>query len=95
MTVLSNVLTPVLDAVLLLIPLLTSMMLADVIEGIAFIQLIMCMLIIPARNRIKALLGVQSNERGGFFSAMALLALGRTIAGKTKGAIKRGADILI
>lgn len=93
MTVLSNVLTPVLDAVLLLIPLLTSMMLADVIEGIAFIQLIMCMLIIPARNRIKALLGVQSNERGGFFSAMALLALGRTIAGKTKGAIKRGADI--
>lgn len=93
MTVLSNVLTPVLDAVLLLIPLLTSMMLADVIEGIAFIQLITCMLIIPARNRIKALLGVQSNERGGFFSAMALLALGRTIAGKTKGAIKRGADI--
>lgn len=93
MTVLSNALTPVLDAVLLLIPLLTSMMLADVIEGIAFIQLIMCMLIIPARNRIKALLGVQSNERGGFFSAMALLALGRTIAGKTKGAIKRGADI--
>lgn len=93
MTVLSNVLTPVLDAVLLLIPLLTSMMLADVIEGIAFIQLIMCMLIIPARNRIKALLGVQSNERGGFFSAMALLALGRTIAGKTKGAIKRGAAI--
>lgn len=93
MTVLSNVLTPVLDAVLLLIPLLTSMMLADVIEGIAFIQLIMCMLIIPARNRIKALLGVQSNERGGFFSAMALLALGRTIAGKTKGAIKRGVDI--
>lgn len=93
MTVLSNVLTPVLDAVLLLIPLLTSMMLADVIEGIAFIQLIMCMLIIPARNRIKTLLGVQSNERGGFFSAMALLALGRTIAGKTKGAIKRGADI--
>ena len=93
MTVLSNVLTPVLDAVLLLIPLLTSMMLADVIEGIAFIQLIMCMLIIPARNRIKTLLGAQSNERGGFFSAMALLALGRTIAGKTKGAIKRGADI--
>lgn len=93
MTVLSNVLTPVLDAVLLLIPLLTSMMLADVIEGIAFIQLIMCMLIIPARNRIKTLLGLQSNERGGFFSAMALLALGRTIAGKTKGAIKRGADI--
>lgn len=93
MTVLSNMLTPVLDAVLLLIPLLTSMMLADVIEGIAFIQLIMCMLIIPARNRIKALLGVQSNERGGFFSAMALLALGRTITGKTKGAIKRGADI--
>lgn len=76
MTVLSNVLTPVLDAVLLLIPLLTSMMLADVIEGIAFIQLIMCMLIIPARNRIKALLGVQSNERGGFFSAMALFGAG-------------------
>ncbi|MCB7558350.1 hypothetical protein LIY98_13220, partial [Tyzzerella nexilis] len=41
----------------------------------------------------KAQIGVQSNERGGFFSAMALLALGRTIAGKTKGAIKRGADI--
>lgn len=93
MTVLSNMLTPILDAVLLLVPLLTSMMLSDVIEGVAIIQLIMCMLIIPSRNRIKVLLGVQNGERGGLFSTMALLALGRTLAGKAKGAFQRVSDI--
>lgn len=93
MTVLSNILTPVLDAILLLIPLLTSVMLADVIKGVSFIQLIMCMLIIPSRNRIKALLGIQSNERGGILGAMALLTLGRAIAGKAKGAFQRVSGI--
>lgn len=86
MNVLSDLLTPVLDAILLLVPLLTSLMLADVVRGIAIIQLIMCMLIIPSRNRIKALLGVQSNERMGVLGAMAMLSLGRGIAGKIKGA---------
>ena len=78
---------------LLMVPLLTSMMLGDVIQGIAVIQMIMCMLIIPARNRIKSHLGIQSNERGGFLSAMGLLAMGRMIAGKAKGAVQRIAGI--
>lgn len=89
MSVLSDILTPLLDAILLLVPLLTSMMLGDVIRGIAVIQLAMCILIIPARNKIKSLLGIQNNERGGFLSAMGLLAMGRMIAGKAKGAVQR------
>lgn len=89
MSVLSDIITPLLDAILLMVPLLTSMMLGDVIRGIAVIQMIMCMLIIPARNRIKILLGIQNNERGGFLSAMGLLAMGRMIAGKAKGAVQR------
>lgn len=93
MNVLSDVLTPVLDAVLLLVPLLTSMMLSDVIKGIAIIQMIMCMLIIPSRNRIKVLLGVQSNERGGIFGVMALAALGRALTNKAKSAFGRASDI--
>ena len=93
MNVLSDMLTPVLDAVLLLVPLLTSLMLADVIKGIAIIQMIMCMLIIPSRNRIKALLGIQSNERGGILGAMAMLSLGRVLAGKVKGAFGAVSDI--
>lgn len=93
MNVLSDILTPVLDAILLLIPLLTSMMLSDVVEGIAVIQLIMCMLIIPSRNRIKALLGIQSNERGGIFGAMALLTLGRALTGKVRNAFNRASSI--
>lgn len=93
MNVLSDILTPVLDAVLLLVPLLTSMMLADVIKGIAIIQMIMCMLIIPSRNRIKVLLGVQSNERGGLFGIMALATLGRALTNKAKSAFGRVSDI--
>lgn len=93
MSVLSDIITPLLDAILLMVPLLTSMMLGDVIQGIAVIQMIMCMLIIPARNRIKSHLGIQSNERGGFLSAMGLLAMGRMIAGKAKGAVQRIAGI--
>ena len=93
MSVLSDIITPLLDAILLMVPLLTSMMLGDVIRGIAVIQMIMCILIIPARNRIKSLLGIQSNERGGFLSAMGLLAMGRMIAGKAKGAVQRIAGI--
>src|SRR5699024_10156254 len=45
------------------------------------------------RNRIKSHLGIQSNERGGFLSAMGLLAMGRMIAGKAKGAVQRIAGI--
>ena len=93
MNVLSDILTPVLDAVLLLIPLLTSLMLSDVVKGVAVIQLIMCMLIIPSRNRIKVLLGIQSNERGGIFGAMALLTLGRALTGKVRNAFNRAASI--
>ena len=93
MNVLSDILTPVLDAVLLLVPLLASMMLADVIKGIAIIQMIMCMLIIPSRNRIKVLLGVQSNERGGLFGIMALATLGRALTNKAKSAFGRVSDI--
>lgn len=93
MNVLSNLLTPVLDAILLLVPLLTSLMLSDVVKGIAIIQLIMCMLIIPSRNRIKMLLGIQSNERMGLLGAMAMLSLGRGIAGRIKGAFGKAKEI--
>lgn len=93
MNVMSDIITPVLDAVLLLVPLLTSMMLADVIKGIAIIQMIMCMLIIPSRNRIKVLLGVQSNERGGLFGIMALASLGRALTGKVRNMFGRAGDI--
>lgn len=93
MNVLSDLLTPVLDAILLLVPLLTSLMLSDVVKGIAIIQLIMCMLIIPSRNRIKMLLGIQSNERMGLLGAMAMLSLGRGIAGKIKGAFGKAKEI--
>lgn len=93
MGVFSDILTPVLDAVLLLVPLLTSLMLSDVIRGIAIIQMMMCMLIIPSRNRIKMLLGIQNNERGGLLGVMALAALGRAAARKVKGAAGRLSEI--
>lgn len=93
MGVFSDILTPVLDAVLLLVPLLTSLMLSDVIKGIAIIQMMMCMLIIPSRNRIKMLLGIQNNERGGLLGVMALAALGRAAARKVKGAAGRLSEI--
>lgn len=83
-TVFSNLMTPVIDAVLLLIPLLTSLMLSDVIRGVSVIQLVMCMLIIPARVRLKALLGIQSNERNGFLGAMAVMTLARSLASRIK-----------
>lgn len=86
-TVFSNLMTPVVDAVLLLVPLLTSMMLSDVIRGVAVIQLVMCMLIIPARIRFKALLGIQSNDRNGFLGAMAVMTFARALA----SGVKRGA----
>lgn len=92
MTVFSNIMTPVIDAVLLLIPLLTSLMLSDVVEGVAVIQLVMCMLIIPARGRFKALLGMRSNERNGFLGAMAMMGLGRAIAGRIRQGAGKIAD---
>ncbi len=84
MTMFSDILTPVIDAVLLLVPLLTSLMLSDVVKGVAVIQLVMCMLIIPARSRFKALLGIQGNERNGFLGAMAVMSLGRALAGRIR-----------
>lgn len=92
MTVFSNLMTPVIDAVLLLIPLLTSLMLSDVIKGVAIIQLVMCMLIIPARVRFKALLGVQSNERNGFLGAMAVMTFARALAGRIRQGAGKIAD---
>lgn len=93
MGVFSDILTPVLDAVLLLVPLLTSLMLSDVIKGIAIIQMMMCMLIIPSRNRIKILLGIQNNEKGGLLGVMALATLGRAVARKAKGAVGHLSEI--
>lgn len=92
MTVFSNLMTPVIDAVLLLIPLLTSLMLSDVVKGVSIIQLVMCMLIIPARVRFKALLGIQSNERNGFLGAMAVMTLARALAGRIKQGAGKIAD---
>lgn len=92
MTVFSNLMTPVIDAVLLLIPLLTSLMLSDVVKGVSIIQLVMCMLIVPARVRFKALLGIQSNERNGFLGAMAVMTLARALAGRIKQGAGKIAD---
>lgn len=93
-TVFSNLMTPVVDAVLLLVPLLTSMMLSDVIRGVAVIQLVMCMLIIPARMRFKALLGIQSNDRNGFLGAMAVMTFARAIASGVKRGVGRIAEVV-
>ena len=91
MTVFSNLMTPVIDAVLLLVPLLTSLMLSDVVKGVSVIELVMCMLIIPARVRFKALLGIQSNERNGFLVAMAVMTFARALAAR----IKQGAGKVV
>lgn len=91
-TMFSNLMTSVIDAVLLLIPLLTSLMLSDVIRGVAVIQLVMCMLIIPARVRLKALLGIQSNERNGFLGAMAVMTLARALASRIKKGVGKIAE---
>lgn len=93
-TVFSNLMTPVIDAVLLLIPLLTSLMLSDVIRGVAVIQLVMCMLIIPARIRLKSLLGIQNNERNGFLGAMAAMTVSRALAARIKQNAGKLADIV-
>lgn len=92
MTVFSNLMTPVIDAVLLLIPLLTSLMLSDTIKGVAIIQLVMCMLLIPARTRFKSLLGIQSNERNGFLGAMAMMTLARAVASRIRQGAGKLAD---
>lgn len=93
MRVLSNLLTPVFDAILLLIPLLTSMMLGNVIKGIAIVQLIMCSLIIPARMTIKSHLGLQNNERGGMLGALALLSMAKAAGSKIKGAFSNAKGV--
>lgn len=93
MTVFSNILTPMIDAMLLLIPLLTSLMLSDTISGVSIIQLIMCLLIVPARSRLKGLLGIQSNERNGFLGAMAMMALARAAVGGVKRGIGKAGEM--
>lgn len=92
--ILGDIITPVIDAVLLLIPLLTSFMLSDVIKGVAIIQLVMCMLIIPSRSRIKGLLGVQNYaERNGIMGLLGAAALGRTIGKKVKSGIEQMGEV--
>lgn len=92
--ILGDIITPVIDAILLLIPLLTSLMLSNVIKGIAIIQLVMCMLIIPSRSRIKGLLGVQNYaERNGIMGLLGAAALGRTIGKKMKSGIEQIGDV--
>lgn len=94
MTMFSNLMTPVIDAVLLLIPLLTSLMLSDTIRGVAVIQLVMCMLLIPARIRFKVLLGIQSNERNGFLGAMAVVTFARAVGSRIKQGVGRITDAI-
>lgn len=90
MCILSDICTPVIDAVLLLVPLLTSVMLSDVVSGVRIIQLIMCMLIIPMRGQVKEKLGLgRGGERNGMFGAMAGFALGRMIGNKIKSGVGR------
>lgn len=92
-SILSDICTPVLDAVLLLVPLLTSVMLSDVIPGVRIIQLIMCMLIIPLRGQLKEKLGLsRSGERNGMFGAMAGIAAGRLLGRRLKAGIGRLKD---
>lgn len=92
--ILGDIITPVIDAVLLLIPLLTSLMLSNVIKGVAIIQLVMCMLIIPSRARVKGLLGVQNYaERNGIMGLLGAAALGRTIGKKVKSGIEQIGDV--
>ena len=50
------------------------------------------MLLIPARIRFKALLGIQSNERNGFLGAMAMMTLTRAIASRIKQGVGKLAD---
>ena len=93
MCMLSDICTPVIDAVLLLVPLLTSVMLSDVVSGVRIIQLIMCMLIIPMRGQVKEKLGLsRGGERNGMFGAMAGFALGRMIGNKIKSGVSRLKD---
>lgn len=90
LSVLSDLCTPVLDAILLLVPLLTSVMLSDVISGVQIIQLLMCMLIIPLRGQLKEKLGLsRGGERNGMFGAMAGLAAGRLLGSRIKAGASR------
>lgn len=90
MNILSDICTPVVDAVLLLVPLLTSVMLSNVIAGVRIIQLIMCMLVIPMRGQIKEKLGLgRGGERYGMLGAMTGFAVGRMIWGRIRAGVGR------
>lgn len=93
MCMLSDICTPLIDAVLLLVPLLTSVMLSDVVAGVRIIQLIMCMLIIPMRGQVKEKLGLsRGGERNGMFGVMAGFTFGRMIGNKIKSGVGRLKD---
>lgn len=93
--VFSDLCTPVIDAVLLLVPLLTSVMLSDVVKGVRIIQLVMCMLVIPMRGQIKAKLGISGGgERNGMFGLMAGMALGRMLGRRVKSIFGKAKDAL-
>ena len=90
MNILSDICTPVVDAVLLLVPLLTSVMLSNVIAGVQIIQLIMCMLVIPMRGQIKEKLGLgRGGERYGMLGAMTGFAVGRMLMGRIRAGVGR------
>ena len=93
MSILSDICTPVVDAVLLLVPLLTSVMLSNVVAGVQIIQLIMCMLIIPMRGQIKEKLGLgRGGERYGMLGAMTGFAIGRMFWGRVRAGVGKLKD---
>lgn len=93
MSILSDICTPVVDAVLLLVPLLTSVMLSNVVAGVQIIQLIMCMLIIPMRGQIKEKLGLgRGGERYGMLGAMTGFAVGRMLWGRVRAGVGKLKD---
>ena len=88
--VLGNLLTPCIDAVLLIIPLMMGR-----IGAPAFIQLLLCMVVVPARQTLKQLLGLNTSALGGagLMGAMSAMMMARSaargigkIANKVKGA---------
>lgn len=90
---LGYMLVPCIDAALMMIPLAMG-----AIGSAGILQLLACMMIIPARQSIRALLGLNSNsglDRSGVMSAMGALMLGRTAMhgiGSIAGKIKNSAD---
>lgn len=92
---LGDIITPIIDAILLLVPLLTSLMLSNVVKGVAIIQLIMCGLIIPTRGKIKGMLGVQNHaERNGILALLGAFGLAKSVGNKVKHGIEQIGDAI-